>query len=60
VIVVREKSPWGGGGPSHKKTKPNATLGRRKGSTPVGYLGQTALWREQCDMMPEYAVREAL
>jgi hypothetical protein len=30
--------------------KPSAALGRRKGSIPVGYSGQTALMREQCDM----------
>jgi hypothetical protein len=35
---------------SHGKTKPNAALGSRKGGTPIGYSGRTALRREQCDM----------
>jgi hypothetical protein len=36
--------------PGHKKVKPNTVIGRRKGGTPVGYSGRTALRREQCDI----------
>jgi hypothetical protein len=34
----------------HHKQKPQK---RRKGDTPIGYLGRTALKREQCDVTVE-------
>jgi hypothetical protein len=35
--------------PSYEKMKPSKALGRRKGGRAIGYSGQTALRREQCD-----------
>jgi hypothetical protein len=42
--AVEEKSPQEK--PIHENMEPNTALGRRKGGTPVGYLGRTALMRE--------------
>jgi hypothetical protein len=49
MVVVEEKSSQRKK-LSHKKMKPSAALGRRKGGTPVGYSGETALKREQREM----------
>jgi hypothetical protein len=56
VVAVGEKSPQRERErekkekPSHKRMKPSAALGRRKGRTHIGYSGQAALRREQYDI----------
>jgi hypothetical protein len=53
MVAVGEKSPQRAGARerknlSHKKVKPSTAFERRNGDTPIGYLGQTSLMREQC------------
>jgi hypothetical protein len=45
--VAGEKSPQKK--VSHEKMKPSTALKRRNAGMPVGYLGQIALRRDQCD-----------
>jgi hypothetical protein len=60
VVAVEEKWPQKKKNEPREGTKPSAARGGRKGGTPVGYSGRTALRREQCDEFGQSIARQEL